>query len=84
IFQWFLDYTTSPSQCNPLPFDRLDAAQIQCRAVQRLEQLGYDVTLTPVQLPNKTAESPLNKTTTKKEPVNKTTKKKEAASLQKV
>jgi hypothetical protein len=29
-------------------FDRLDTEQLQHRYVQRLEQLGYTVTLTPV------------------------------------
>lgn len=30
-------------------FDQLDSARIQRRSVQRLEQLGYTVTLTPKQ-----------------------------------
>ena len=54
-------------------FDRLDAAQIQRRAVQRLEQLGYDVTLTPLPLPDQTEKVPPDKTT--KQPTDKTTKK---------
>ena len=53
-------------------FDQLDAARIERRAVQRLEQLGYNVTLTPLQLPDKTTEQPPDKTT--KDPTSKTTK----------
>lgn len=61
-------------------FDQLDAARIERRAVQRLEQLGYNVTLTPLQLPDKTTEQPPDKTTKKqanktvKQPPSKTTK----------
>ena len=39
-------------------FDRLDAAQIQRRAIQRLEQLGYEVTLTAVPLPDPPEQLP--------------------------
>jgi hypothetical protein len=31
-------------------FEQIDSARIQRRAIQRLEQLGYDVTLTPKQM----------------------------------
>jgi len=61
-------------------FDRLDAAQIERRADKPLEQLGYDVTLTPLQLPDQTEKSPPDKTTKKssskttKKPSSKTTK----------
>jgi len=48
-------------------FDQLDAARIERRAVQCLEQLGYDVTLTPLEPPNKTANKPSDKTANKKE-----------------
>ncbi len=53
-------------------FDQLDAARIERRAVQRLEQLGYNVTLTPLQPPDKTTKDPANKTA--KQPLSKTTK----------
>jgi transposase len=54
-------------------FDQLDAARIERRAVQRLEQLGYDVTLTPLQSPDKTTKELPDKTT--KELPDKTAKK---------
>ena len=62
-------------------FDQLDAARIERRAVQRLEQLGYDVTLTPLQLPDKATKKPPDKTIkkpadkTEKSPPDKATKK---------
>jgi transposase len=80
-------------------FDQLDAARIQRRAVQRLEQLGYAVTLTALELPDKATKELPDKTTrmpadkteksspnkTEKSPANKTTKKKkEVTSLQNV
>jgi transposase len=43
-------------------FDQLDATRIERRAVQRLEQFGYNVTLTPLEPPDKTTEKPTNKT----------------------
>jgi transposase len=54
-------------------FDCLDAAQIERRAVQRLEQLGYDVALTREPLPDQTTQSPSNQTD--KSSPGKTTKK---------
>lgn len=42
-------------------FDQLDAARIQRRAVQRLEQLGYAVTLTALELSDQTEKSPPDK-----------------------
>lgn len=42
-------------------FDQLDAARIQRRAVQRLEQLGYAVTLTVLELSDQTEKSPPDK-----------------------
>jgi transposase len=53
-------------------FDQLDAARIERRAVQRLEQLGYNVTLTALEPSDKTTQQPPDKTT--KDPANKTAK----------
>jgi len=62
-------------------FDRLEAAQIERRAVQRLEQLGYDVTLTALPLPDKTEKQLPDKTT--KQPADKATKKPAAKTTKK-
>jgi transposase len=53
-------------------FDQLDAARIERRAIQRLEQLGYDVALTAREPSDKTIEQPPDKTT--KDSANKTAK----------
>jgi transposase len=61
-------------------FDQLDAARIERRAVQRLEQLGYNVTLTPLELPDQAEKSPPDKVAkqrpdkTTSKPANKTEK----------
>jgi transposase len=61
-------------------FDQLDAARIERRAVQRLEQLGYNVTLTPLELPDQAEKSTPDKVTkelpdkTTSKPANKTEK----------
>jgi len=69
-------------------FDHLDAARIERRAVQRLEQLGYNVTLTP--LPDQTAKESAHKTTQSppdqsiKESAHKTTQNKQMVGLNSV
>src|SRR5260370_11279257 len=69
-------------------FDQLDPARIERRAVQRLEQLGYNVTLTP--LPYQTAKESAHKTTqsppdqSSKESAHKTTQNKQMVGLNSV
>jgi transposase len=61
-------------------FDQRDATRIERRAVQRLEQLGYTVTLTPLEPSDQTAKDPANKAAkqspskTTKDPANKAAK----------
>jgi len=59
-------------------FDQLDAARIERRAVQRLEQLGYNVTLTPLEAADMPREQEAVDKTAKQKAADKTAKQKAA------